>query len=360
MQITNDIQLDYSDVLIQPKRSTIRSRHDVTITRKFIHDVQAASFEAIPVCAANMSATGTPEMAKILARAGYMCALEKHISAEDIRKLYNDLYALEFNDGVNAYTYSNRVAFSIGTRESLDDLINLIDVIGIPINIVNVDVPNGYIPDLIDRVKEIRARWKDMWIIAGTVVTGDITQDLIMSGANIVRVGIGSGSMCITRLKTGVGRPMISTIAECADAAHQLHGYIMADGGATCAGDICRAFCAGADFIMTGGMFASAEEAGGKAIEIDGKKYKEYFGMSSFKAQKEVFKDMRSYRSSEGREKLIPCTGKLIDILNDISGGLRSCCTYIGSHCLKHMPKHATFYRVNHQLNTIFADCKDI
>ena len=164
-------------------------------------------------------------------------------------------------------------------------------------------------------------------------------------------------SACLTRLKTGVGRPQLSTIMECADAAHQVHGYIMSDGGCNCVGDICKAFCGGADFVMTGSMFAGTDEADGEIVEIEGKKYKQYYGMSSNLAQQKHFDGIKSYRTSEGREVYIPYTGSIDNVVGDICGGLASCCTYIGSSCIKHMSKHTTFYRVNNQLNTKFANC---
>ena len=294
-----------------------------------------------------MGTIGTQTMAKELSKAGYMCALEKHLSKEDLFELYDSL-----NDA-----YRQRVFPSIGINDNLDvieALYNKFYIYGIVI-----DIANGYILKLIDKVKEIRHKFPGLFIIVGNVVTEDIVTDLILAGANCVKCGIGNGSVCTTRLKTGVGRPQLSTIIECADAAHQLHAYVMSDGGCVNPCDINKAFCAGADFVMLGGMLAGCDEAAGDKVEIDGKFYKKYYGMSSRYAQETHFGAFNTYRSSEGREKLIPSTGPLAKIIDDINGSIRSCCTYIGSHQIKHMPKHATFYKVHNQLNTSFANCMD-
>ena len=161
-------------------------------------------------------------------------------------------------------------------------------------------------------------------------------------------------SACTTRLKTGVGRPQLSAILECADAAHGVGGLICADGGCTCPGDIAKAFGAGADFVMLGGMLAGTDEAAGEMVNKNGKSFKEFYGMSSRRAQDKHFGGMKCYRTSEGREKLIPYTGPVKDVIEDILGGIRSTMTYIGARKLKDIPKCTTFYTVNRQLNTVF------
>lgn len=361
MRIIEETQLDFDDVLIQPKRSSINSRSEVDIYREFtwttLHG-ENKSFNCIPISAANMGTVGTIKMAENLAKAGFMSCLEKHISAEEIIALYSNLTELAIKEQKSKDFYRSRVFISIGTRESfniLDKVNDLFPLIGI-----NIDVPNGYFPKLIERVKDCRKRYFDSFIVAGTVVTGDIVQDLLRAGANCVRVGIGAGSVCTTRLKTGVGRPAISMLLDCADAAHQIEGYVMLDGGVKNPGDICKAFCAGADFVMTGSLFAGCNEATGEIVERGGKQYKMYYGMSSKLAQDTHFGGMSEYRTSEGREKLIPYVGPLIDVINDINGGIRSCCTYIGSKKIKHMSRQASFYKVNHQVNTLFANNLDI
>jgi len=360
MRIIEETQLDFNDVLIQPKRSTLNSRKEVEIYREFKWkdcNGDEHSFNAIPIMAANMGTTGTLKMAEALSMNGYMCALEKHYSSTDINALFAKLthLAAQHND-IPVCEYTQRIFPSIGINDSLDTLREVISnhyVTG-----VVIDIANGYLLKLIDKVKEVRKEFPQLFIVVGNVVTEDVTTDLILAGANCVKVGIGGGSVCITRLKAGVGRPQLSTVMDCADAAHQLHAYVMSDGGCVNPCDINKAFCAGADFVMLGGMLAGCDEAEGQMTYVDGVPYKQYYGMSSKYAQETHFGQFNKYRSSEGRQKLIPCTGPLIDTIEDINGSIRSCCTYIGSHKIRHMAKHAVFYKVNNQLNNAFANCK--
>lgn len=360
MRIIEETQLDFSDVLIQPKRSTLSSRKEVEICRTFTWSNDNGlmrSFTAIPIIAANMGVTGTIDMAKVLSKNGYMCALEKHYASSEINALFEELQQDAMHEDKDICEYTQRVFMTIGINDSFDAIRevkkehHLTGVV--------IDIANGYQLKLIDKVKEVRNEFPELFIVVGNVVTEDVTTDLILAGANCLKIGIGSGAACTTRLKTGVGRPQLSSIIDCADAAHQLHAYVMSDGGCTVPSDICKAFCAGADFVMLGGMLAGCDEAGGETFEENGKKFKQYYGMSSKYAQEKHFGKFNSYRASEGRTKLIPATGPLIDTIEDINGSIRSCCTYIGSHNIKHMAKHATFYRVNRQLNTIFENCKD-
>jgi GMP reductase len=255
----------------------------------------------------------------------------------------------------------------IGIKESTSVLRDLVktqfgglDEGATPVFGVNIDVPNGYCPKLIDRVKEIRELLPDGFISAGVVVTPDMCQDIINAGADAVRVGIGSGQQCLTRLKTGVGRPQFSTIVECADACHQMNAYCICDGGCSTPGDICKALCAGADIVMCGSIFGGADETDAEEKMVNGKKYKQFFGMSSHLAQEKYFGGMASYRTSEGREKWIPGTGPLENTLNDITGGLRSCGTYIGARTIKNFSRQAAFYKVRRLVNANFANCADI
>lgn len=350
MRIIDEIQLDFDDVLIAPQRSTLNSRSEVNPWRDFSTEGKGAKFYCVPIVSANMGTVGTVEMAKHLSSNGYMCALEKHIPVDEIIDLYKHLDTAQYY----------RVFVSIGVKESLDSINALREFGFLDINI-NIDVPNGYIPKLKTRVEEIRALMPNSFIVAGTVVTADAAQDLILAGANCVRCGIGCGSVCATRVKSGVGRPQLSTIIEVANACHQMNAYCMCDGGVKTPGDICKAFCAGVDFVMTGSLFAGCDEAGGETKEIDGKKYKSYYGMSSRLAQEKHFGGFQSnVRASEGREKWIPCTGPLKGTIEDINGGIRSMMTYIGARKLKHVSRQATFYKVNRQVNDKFLNCQNI
>jgi GMP reductase len=239
---------------------------------------------------------------------------------------------------------------------------------------VCVDVANGYTKFFADFIKDLRMQFSNIVIIAGNVVTGDQTQELILNGADIVKVGIGPGSVCTTRIQTGVGYPQLSAVIECADAAHGLGGHIIADGGCTCPGDIAKAFAGGADFVMLGGMLAGHNEGGGEVISkhfasgeatlldngnflphYEEKQFVQFYGMSSDAANKKHFGGLKDYRSSEGREVLVPYRGKVATTIQDILGGLRSTCTYVGAPTLKQLSKCATFVRATNQYNKVYA-----
>jgi GMP reductase len=343
MRIYDDIQLDFSDVLLRPRRSTVLSRFDADITRDYAFAHSSVCFSGTGVVSSNMGTVGTFEVARKMLSKNLLACLHKHYEYEQIK---------DFLSTVDAEQKS-RVFLSIGLRErdlelakrSIDDNLGLS---------ICIDVPNGYIPPVKKLVVNLREGGYKGTIMVGNVVTGDITEDLILSGASIVKVGIGSGSACLTRRITGVGRPQLSTIMECAEAAHSVGGMICSDGGITCPGDVCKAFAAGADLVMVGGYYAGADEADGELIEKDGKKYKIFYGMSSEYAQKKFYNGMPKYRASEGRVVEVPHKGPIDDINDEILGGIRSCMGYIGARRLKDIPKLASFYRVNNQLNAVF------
>lgn len=344
-RIYTEPQLDFCDVLFQPKRTTLNSRNEVDITREYKFKYYPHNMKSCGIVAANMATTGTMKMATELEKYGAATCLHKHHSTTDL----NDYF----------YSINQPVFITTGLKDSKEKLFKLLDF-NENIDKVCIDIANGYIPKLIDFVKELRTKYPHILIMAGNVVTGDMVQDLILNGADIVKVGIGPGSVCITRSQTGVGRPQLSTILECADAAHGVGGMICADGGCTCPGDIAKAFGGGADFVMLGGMLAGTDEATGELVNINGKSYKQFYGMSSKLAQEKHFGGMKEYRTTEGREKLIPYKGSAKDVMEDILGGIRSTMTYIGATRLKDIPKCTTFYTVNRQLNTVFENMKDI
>lgn len=351
MRIIEEIQLDFSDVLIQPKCSKILSRSEVNLKREFKwynkdNVKQTVSF--IPVGTTNMGTCGTLKMAKLMAESGHFACLEKHIKYEDIDKLFESL----------SEEARNSIVPSIGIKETTTDLFRLYDKWHI--KMIMIDVPNGYIPSLMARIKEVRNHCIDSFIIAGNIVDAAGASQILDAGANCCKGSIGNGSACLTRATTGVGRPQLSTIIETADFCHQRGAYFMSDGGVTNTGDICKAFGGGADFVISGSLFSGCEEADGELVEINGKKYKQYYGMSSHFAQVKHFGGIRSYSASEGREKLIPYIGTLESVLQNIDGGLKSCCTYIGCDKMKNFSRHTTFYKVHNQLNTIFANCPDM
>lgn len=366
-QIRDSIELDFCDVLFMPKRTTLSSRKEANIIREYSFKYYPNKIMSCGIIAANMATTGTFEINNILQKYQAITCLHKHY---DFKQKENyDYITKNYNKEEshhNAYTF-----VSTGLKDDEEKLFELLADKNFMIDKLCIDIANGYIPKLTEFVKEVRARFPHLLIMVGNVVTGDMTQDLILSGADIVKVGIGSGSVCTTRKLTGVGRPQLSAILECADAAHGVGGLVCADGGCTCAGDVAKAFGAGADFVMLGGMFAGTDEAAGELIEKtiqsnnlaeDGlsllskkEKYKQFYGMSSQLAQEKHFGGMACYRASEGKVVEVAYKGSIEGIIQEILGGIRSTMSYIGARRLKDIPKCTTFYRVNRQLNEIFG-----
>ncbi len=337
MRIEDDIKLDFRDVLIRPKRSTLSSRKEVDLNRTYKFKHSGFEWTGVPIMAANMDGVGTLKMSK---------ALWDHRMFTCLVKSYNedDLCELATNIGGNYF------AVSTGTSDS--EFLKLRRVINTypEIHFICIDVANGYQERFGDYVQKVRETFPHCTIIAGNVVTADMTQELILRGADIVKVGIGPGSVCTTRIQTGVGYPQLSAIIECADAAHGLGGHIIADGGCTCPGDVAKAFGAGADFVMLGGMLAGHDEGGG-TVE-DGKIT--FYGMSSDTAMEKHHGGVAEYRSSEGRTVTVPYRGTVKNTVLDLLGGLRSACTYVGAPTLKQLSKCTTFIRVNRQINDVF------
>ncbi|MFU8792973.1 MAG: GMP reductase [Acholeplasmataceae bacterium] len=358
MRIEHDEKLDFSDVLIRPKRSTLASRKDVDLNRTYTFKHSQKSWTGIPIMAANMDGVGTFEMAVALQEESLFTCLVKSYETSDFMAHAKKL---------------NPQHFAVSTGTNNKDLKRLKDIIeqNPLIEFICIDVANGYSEHFGAFVAKVRALFPTHTIIAGNVVTADMTQELILRGADIVKVGIGPGSVCTTRIQTGVGYPQLSAIIECADAAHGLGAHIISDGGCTCPGDVAKAFGAGADFVMLGGMFAGHDEGGGHVISVlldtqkrdlktqtpiyEKKQYVEFYGMSSQKAMEKHYGGVADYRSSEGRTVTVPYKGDVNTTIKDILGGLRSTCTYVGASYLKHLSKCTTFIRVARQFNDIFV-----
>ena len=404
MQIENEIKLDYKDVLIRPKRSVLGSRVEVDLNRSYswrnynginpfasfatkkrleeeainpsyelceddeiYPDSELSStpdWSGIPIMAANMDGVGTFAMADKLSRQGMFTCLVKTYSVNDLVKYFD----------TDDYLRTNHVAMSIGISDSDHDKFrNVYEQSDSSLKYVCIDVANGYSERFANFVREFRQLYPNIVIIAGNVVTREMTEELILAGADIIKVGIGPGSVCTTRLQTGVGFPQLSSVIECADAAHGLGGHIIADGGIVQPGDIAKAFGAGADFVMMGGMLAGHNEGGGdiitkwfannEAYKLENgnflpyyqeKKFVQFYGMSSKAANDKHFGGLKEYRSSEGREVLVPYRGAVEDTIQDILGGLRSTCTYVGAGKLKNLSKCTTFVRCNSTHNTVY------
>jgi len=344
-RIDNEIKLDFKDVLIRPKRSTLRSRADVDLSRQYTFRNAKKRFpdDMVPILAANMDSVGTFEMAIQLSQMKVITCITKHYSYEQ--------WVAFASERPEVIPY---ICYTSGMNE--EDERKMAAVIkAVPaINAICLDVANGYSEHFTKHVKEVRELYPEHIIMAGNVVTGEMIEQLLLDGADIIKVGIGPGSVCTTRKKTGVGYPQVSAVLECADAAHGLKGHIVSDGGCTCPGDIAKAFGAGADFVMLGGMLAGHNESGGELIERDGKQYKAFYGMSSDTAMKKHAGGVAEYRASEGKTVEIPYRGPVKHTILDILGGIRSACTYVGAAKLKELPKRTTFIRVTQQLNEVF------
>jgi GMP reductase len=378
-KIINEIKLDFDDVLIRPKRSTLKSRSEVCISRIFNFKYSPRELISVPIMVANMDTVGTLEMGKILAKNQAITCLHKHYSPAHYVSLYTDPNVVN----------KNLIFYSVGTGhkdiEKMTEVFNQIRQVNGQLPNICVDVANGYTEQFVKTVSHIRKLYEEVIIMAGNVVTPEMTEELIIHGkVDIVKVGIGSGSVCTTRLKTGVGYPQLSAVMECADAAHGLGAHICSDGGCKVVGDVCKAFGANADFVMLGSMFAGCDECEGEweyeykcvikqSNEID--KYKQinwwqpndpgtstekrkialkYYGMSSKDAMDKHHNGVAKYRTAEGKAVSVPCKGKAEDTLQDILGGLRSACTYIGATKIKDFGKKTTFIQVNNTHNRIY------
>jgi len=330
-QIEFGIKLDFNNVLIRPKR-------DVCLERSFKFKHCNLQWTGIPIMSANMDTTGTFEIYNVLSEYNILTILHKFYKLDDYithtEKLNPNLFAV--STGISENDFNN--------------LVSVLDVVDC--NWICIDIANGYLDGMVNFCKRVRALYPSKIIIAGNVVTREIVEELILEGkVDIVKIGIGPGSACTTRLKTGVGMPQLSAVLECSDAAHGVGGHIISDGGITCPGDMAKAFSGGADFVMVGGQFAGHDENPGDIIEENGIKMKLFYGMSSEKAQEKYYGSMAKYRSSEGRVLKIPYKGSLHDTVADYLGGLRSTCTYINASCIKHMSRCTTFMQVNQQVN---------
>ncbi len=362
MRIVTDVKLDYKDVLIQPKRSALKSRKDVNLKRSYKFRNSENMWRGIPIMAANMDGVGTFNMAHELSKLDLFTCITKQNTPKD---WYNQFGEIKLD----------HVSISIGTN--LEDYEIAKEIIATNnLSWICIDIANGYSEHFVDFVRRVRKEHPKANIIAGNVVTADMTQELILAGADVVKVGIGPGSVCTTRIQTGVGYPQLSSVIECSDAAHGLGGHIIADGGCTCPGDVAKAFAAGADFVMLGGMLAGHDEGGGETIirryltgerKLDAsyeedlgpmyedKRFVQFYGMSSETAMTKHSGGVADYRSSEGRTVEVPYRGPVKVTVKDILGGLRSTCTYVGASSLKQLSKCTTFVRCTQQFNSFFV-----
>ena len=345
MRIENELKLGFKDVMIRPKRSTLKSRSHVSLERNFNFVNSKKQWSGVPIIAANMDTVGTFEMAIALSKDKIITAVHKHYTLEEWTA-----FLASQPDSIYDYIALS-TGIGIGDEEKIQQIVNAHP----KINFLCIDVANGYSEHFVDFVKKMRGFFPDKTIIAGNVVTGEMVEELILAGADVIKVGIGPGSVCTTRIKTGVGYPQLSAIIECADAAHGLGGHIISDGGCKIPGDIAKAFGGGADFVMLGGMFAGHDESGGEIVEENGKKYRLFYGMSSQTAMDKHSGGIAEYRASEGKTVKVSYKGAVAETVKDILGGVRSTCTYVGAAQLRELSKRTTFIRVSEQENQIFG-----
>jgi len=352
MRLITEPALDFSDVLIQPKRSKLSSRSEVNVERDFTFVNSGAKWHNhIPIIAANMDQVATFEFADALIKYNISTALHKHYTEDEYVDYFNSLY-LKSDTRVPVFYTMGSSDEEFNRLERINDrLFGEMDI-----SYVCMDNANGYTEKFHSAVSRLRDMFPHTVIMAGNVVSPEATEQLIMSGADIVKCGLGNGSVCTTRKMTGVGLPQLTATIECADAAHGLSGHICSDGGMTIPGDVVKAFAAGADFTMMGGMFAGHRETGLPIVRHEGGEYMEFYGMSSKEAMNKHANGVATYRASEGKRVLIPVKPSLDNTIQDILGGIRSACTYVGSRNLKSLSKRTTFRVVNNQLNTIFGD----
>jgi GMP reductase len=332
-KVSEDIKLDFKDVLIVPQASSLKSREDVGLLRNFKFKYYPKELTCIPIIASNMSTVGTVSMANELVKYRILTVLHKYVPETEF-PLVSKNYTF-ISCGTNYMEIENAKRY----------------IIEYGFDKICIDVANGYIEKIIDVIKVFRSEFPEILIMAGNVATPERSAELIEAGADITKNGIGSGSACLTRLKAGVGYPQLSCILESAQKVHDLGGYIISDGGCSSPADLCKAYGAGADFVMLGGMLGGHLESEGDIMDVNGKKKILMYGMSSKTAQEKFNGGMNEYRSSEGRSFLLDYRGRVKDTIEDILGGLRSCGTYVGAERIEYFESCIRFIKVNHQLN---------
>ena len=344
MRINFDAKLNFEDVLLQPKRSTLSSRKDVDMTRNFTFRNSGKQMNFLPIFASNMDGVGTFSMAKVLQDYKMMTVITKSTSVDQWKEAVGS--------GVRLQSVSVCTGTNVMWDKEAQDWKTMQEVLtSYPdIKMITVDVANAYHQNMVDFIKKVRDEYPEKVIIAGNVVTPEMTEELIINGADVVKIGIGPGSVCTTRTMTGVGVPQFSAILDCADAANGVDGHIMADGGCVYPGDIAKAFGGGAHMVMIGGMLAGHNES--EMEVVDGKR--EFYGMSSDRAREKHGRRKDGYRGNEGRHIELPDRGPVRDTVEDILGGVRSACTYIGARRLKDMPKCASFVTTHNVINRIY------
>lgn len=329
MLIDHEVKLDFSDVLIKPKPTELKSRSEVNLEVSYLCKHANKVITGFPVIVANMSCVGTIPMALSLNKFQFFVALHKFIDEQKLIEFFN-------------MPESENTFYSIGLHDDLQKLDRVIEKSRF-MNKINLDVANGYMYSFLDFVKKIRHKYPDLIIMAGNVATPEGVENLIKAGADIAKCGIGNGGHCETRNKAGVGYKQFSVSLECGQAANELNALCCSDGGCKSPADICKALASGSHFVMVGGLFAGTDECESEWKDEDGKKKMLMYGMSSKVANDKYCGGLKSYRASEGRESWIDYKGSASDVAIDIRGGVASCCTYTNTKNLENLKKNASF-----------------
>jgi GMP reductase len=345
MSIVEDTKIDFADVLIRPKFSTLDSRAQVSLQRSIKFRNSGMEYTGVPIIASNMDTVGTFQMAAALHKHSLFTTIHKHYSVDEWLQ-----FAKEYPEVLKNVAISQGIGEQ--DQKKVESVLKQVPDVGF----ICIDVANGYTQCFVETIRTTRSKYPNKTIMAGNVVTGEMVEKLLLAGADIIKIGIGPGSVCTTRKKSGVGYAQFSAVMECAGPAHALGGHIISDGGCTVPGDLCKAFGAGADFVMLGGMLAGHDQCQGeKKVDPNGKEYRIFYGMSSKFAQEKHNAGLATYRASEGKVVVVPYRGNVEDTILDILGGLRSACTYTGSAKLEDLPKNAVFTKVMRQTNEVFA-----
>ena len=341
MIVNYENKLDYSDVLIVPQTSNVKSRKDVSLEVETTFRC-GSSWRGVPIMAANMTTVGTHNMALVLSEYGVVTCLKKG--------------GEYYSNFVTSYPEKEKyVSLSLGLDSSSKLFVDSA-VLNDP-TFVCIDVANGYMTEFHNFTRKVREKWPKSILIAGNVVTPEGVEALSLAGADLVKVGIGSGSMCLTRRVAGVGYPQLSAVLECAQIAEALGIGIVSDGGIIYPGDFAKSFIAGAAFVMAGGMFAGHDECGGEIKHGEhGELRMLHYGMSSKTANEKYNGGLSDYRASEGRTVEVPYRGSVRNTIQEIFGGLRSACSYVGAFNLPSLYEHGKLVKVNRTINNIFED----
>ena len=369
MKPISPLQLDFKDVLIKPVKSYLSSRSQVHLVKNFTFKHSPQVYHGIPIIVANMDTTGTMNMAKKMALSHCMTAVHKHYSVEDLAQFFQPVTNPQERELLSTHQHHLQHSFySMGIVDSdIEKLEQVIAKVGTfdfeqpqkgGIRMLCIDVANGYMDSFVHFCSNIRQKYPSLIMMAGNVVCAQMTQELLLAGVDIVKVGIGSGSVCQTRVVAGTGRPQLSAILECQEAAEHNRGHIVSDGGITCIADFSKAFAVGCFGVMAGGIFSGHDESEQKIIEENGNKYIQFYGMSSAEAMSKYAGGVAKYRASEGKRVLIPYKGSVDKTINDILGGVRSAHTYVGARNLDEFKIRADFYRVSQEVNEIYGKSK--